>query len=314
MIPASLTLKAKDKAKQSPTLLLFCLVVLHLIAISLNRVPGQPDVRYLNSVALSVAFPFQWVASHSTAVVKSTVSRYFYLRDKTAENEALKSRTAALETQLVELGEKANRLEQVEAVSASQPLSAYPRIAASVIGRDADVWFNSIVIDRGSLSGVVRNQPVVTAEGALVGRIIQTAPMSARVLLITDERHGAGAVIAQTTERRRLGVLKGKNSALCTMNFSEAPEKLTNGEAVITSGQDRLYPKGLLIGRIVNLSGSGSVPPAVDIAPSAPLGQLETVAVLKLAPEDIYRLYDELIKEEQLEKEKQDKSLDRKKR
>jgi rod shape-determining protein MreC len=314
MIPASLTLKAKDKAKQSPTFLLICLVVLHLIAISLNRVPGQPDLRYLNAVALTVAFPFQWAASHSVAVVKSTVTRYFYLRDKTAENEALKSRTAALETQLIEIGEKANRLEQQDAVKTSQPLSAYPRIAASVIGRDADTWFNSVVIDRGSLSGVARNQPVVTAEGGLIGRIIQTSPVSARVLLLTDERHGAGAVIAQTADGRRLGVLKGKNNALCSLNFSEPPEKLANGEAVITSGQDRLYPKGLLIGRVVNLSGTGSVPPTVDVSPSAPLGQLETVAVLKLSPEEIYHLYDELIKEEQLEKEKQEKSLDRKKR
>lgn len=123
-------------------------------------------------------------------------------------------------------------------------------------------------------------------------------------------------MIALTTGARALGVFKGRNESLCTMNFGEAPEKLDNGEQVITSGQDRLYPKGLLIGRVKNLSPGGAAPSSIDVEPAARLAHLETVAVLKIAPEEIRRQYDELIREEQLEKEreKQEKTPDRKKR
>jgi rod shape-determining protein MreC len=158
--------------------------------------------------------------------------------------------------------------------------------------------------------GVKKDQPVVSVEGGLVGRVILVTPISARVLLITDERHGAGAIIAQTAENRLLGVLKGKNRALCELAFLATPARLENGEEVITSGQDQLYPKGLLIGRVRNLSGTGAVPQAVEVEPTAQLQKLETVAVLEVSPEEIRRQYEELIKEEK-EKEKQDKASDR---
>jgi rod shape-determining protein MreC len=316
----SLTDKAKDRAKRNPKVLLSVLVVLHLILISLNRVPGQPDLRYLRVVATAAMTPLQWLTTHSVSLVKSGWNGYFALRGAKLENERLKARNAELETQIIELGEKAKGLNQVDSLNQSPAIAAYPHVNASVIGRSAIQWFNSIVIDRGSLYGVMKDQPVMSVEGGLVGRVIQVTSISARVLLITDERHGAGAliapaderqsagaIIAQTTENRLLGVLKGKNQSLCELRFVETPAKLENGEQVITSGQDQLYPKGLLIGRVRNLSGGTVAVPAVEVEPAARLEKLERVAVLQVSPAEIHRSYDELIRAEK-EKEKQEKA------
>ncbi len=309
-----LTEKAKDKAKKDPRLLLVVLVIAHLILISLNRVPGQPDLRYLHVVMMASATPLQWVASRGASAVKSVWYGYFALRGAKLENDWLKTRNVELETQVIELREKGKLLDQINALNQSALVSAYPHVNASVIGRDADQWFNTVIIDRGSLSGVIKDQPVMAAEG-LIGRVIVVSPISSRVLLITDERHGAGAVIAQTAENRLLGVLKGKNQSLCEMRFLAAPGTLENGEQVITSGQDQLYPKGLLIGRVRNLNSSGAIPQAVEVEPAAPLEKLEAVAVLMISPEEVRRQYDELIREEkEKEKEKQDKTPDRRRR
>jgi rod shape-determining protein MreC len=309
-----LTDKAKDKAKKNPRLLLVVLVIAHLILISLNRVPGQPRLRYLHVVMTMTATPLQWVVSQGASAVKSVWYGYVALRGAKQENDWLKTRNAELERQVIELREKGKLFDQINALNQSALVSAYPHVNARVIGRDADQWFNTVVIDRGSLSGVKKDQPVMTAEG-LVGRVIVVSPISSRVLLITDERHGAGAVIAQTAENRLLGVLKGKNQSLCELRFLAAPGKLENGEQVITSGQDQLYPKGLLIGRVRNLDDSGVIPQAVEVEPASPLERLETVAVLMISPEEIRRQYDELIREEkEKEKEKQDKTPDRRRR
>jgi rod shape-determining protein MreC len=308
----SLTDRAKDRAKRNPRLLLVVLVILHLILISLNRVPGQPNARYLQVVMMACATPLQWLATHGVSSVKSVWKGYFDLRGAKRENEWLKAYNAQLETRLIELREKAKLFEQLSSLNQSPSLSAYPRVTATVISRDADHWFNTVVIDRGSLSGIKKDHPVVTAEG-LVGRVINVSPISSRVLLITDERHGAGAIIAQTAENRLLGVLKGKKLALCELRFLVTPSRLENGEQVITSGQDQIYPKGLLIGRIKNLNGSGVIPQAVDVEPAAALQKLETVAVLLIPPEEIRRQYDELIKTEG-ERERQDKAPDRRRR
>ncbi|MFN0085998.1 MAG: rod shape-determining protein MreC [Blastocatellia bacterium] len=310
MIPASLTNKAKDKAKKNPRWFFVILVIAHLVAISLNRVPGQPNLKYLHVVALGVAWPIQAAGSYCVAALNGGWNRYFYLRDKTLENDALKARMEELEAKVVEFGEKARLLDQLNAINQSQALSTYGRMSARVIGRDADAWFNTIVIDRGSLSGLQKNQPVVTGEG-LVGRVIEVGLTSSRVLLITDERHGAGAVIVLTLDKRLLGVLKGKGRTLCELRFAETPEKLENGEMVITSGQDQIYPRGLRIGRVSNLSGAGSIPQAVEIEPAAPLSRLETVAVLMIPPEEIRRQYNDLLRQEQIDREKQERPPDR---
>jgi len=312
----SLTDKAKDRAKKNPRLMLLVLVILHLILISLNRVPGQPDIRYLQVVMMAGATPLQWLAAHGVSSVKSVWTGYFDLRGAKRENEWLKTRNSQLETQIIELREKAKLFDQLEALNQSPALSAYQRVDAMVIGRDADEWFKTVIIDRGSLSGVKKDQPVVTADG-LVGRVINVSPISSRVLLVTDERHGAGAIIAQTAENRLVGILKGKtpSQSLCELRLVAAAGKLENGEQVLTSGQDQLYPKGLLIGRIRNLSGSGAIPPSVDVEPAAALQKLEAVAVLLIPPEEIRRQYDELIKaEREKEKERQDKTPDRRRR
>lgn len=298
----SLTDKAKDKAKRNPTWLLGVLLLAHLFAISLNRVPTEPGMRYLQLVTMSGMMPFQWAATRSVGAVKGVWNEYFRLRDLSAENERLKAERAQLETKMVELHEKAKLFDQLTELKNWQVANSYAGVTARVIGRDANQWFNTIFIDAGSVSGVEKNQPVVTADG-LVGRVITVSPLASQVLLITDERHGAGAaVIGQVAESRWVGIVEGKSQSLCQMRFIVLPDKLENGEQVITSGQDGIYPAGLLIGR-VNITGAIQAPQLVDIQPAAELSKLEVVTVLRIPPEKIAGPVEELKKEE---KEKQD--------
>ena len=304
----TLTDRAKDRAKKNPRLLLVVLVILHLILISLNRVPGQPNIRYLQVVMMAGFTPLQWLASHGVSSVKSIWGGYFDLRGAKRDNEWLKAHNSQLESQIIELREKAKLFEQIEDLNRSPALSSYRRVNALVMGRDPENWFKTVIIDRGSIAGVQKDQPVVTTEG-LVGRVISVSPISSRVLLITDERHGAGAVVAQTTENRLVGVLKGKNQSLCELKPLSEGGKLVNGEQVITSGQDQLYPRGLLIGRVKNLSDQGAIPASIDVEPAAALQKLETVTVLLIPREEIRRQFEELDKvEKEKEKEKQEKS------
>src|SRR5882672_1452075 len=120
------------------------------------------------------------------------------------------------------------------------------------------------------------------------------------------------SVVAQTTENRLVGILKGKNQALCALKLLSEGGKLENGEQVITSGQDQLYPRGLLIGRIKNLTAPEATSALIDVEPAAALQKLETVAVLLIPREEIRRQYEELVRgEKEKEKERQDKAPDR---
>ncbi|MBO0719251.1 MAG: rod shape-determining protein MreC [Blastocatellia bacterium] len=276
----------------------------HLIAVSLNRAPSRPDLWIIQAVLITAVSPVQSGLAHSISWVKAGWTSYFSLRDARAENQRLRSERAQYERENLELREKVKTMEQVTALREWQSVSHYDGVQAHVIARDANMLFNTIFVDQGWNSGVAKDQPVVTADG-LVGRVINTYPFSAQVLLITDERHGAGAIIGMTEEGRSLGVVIGKKEYLCEFRFIDPPKKVENGEQVITSGQDGIYPKGLLLGRVRRTDGGKIVlPEEVDIEPAAQLGKLETVSILKIEPnrirQPITELTGEKIKQEKI--------------
>lgn len=282
----------------------------HLLAVSLNRVPGQPNLWIVQVVLSTIIAPAQSVMAHGWAGVTGIWSDYFSMRDSRIENERLRAERSQVETELIDLREKVKLFEQVDALREMQADNKYAGVQALVIARDANQLFNTVLIDKGSTSGVAKDQPVVTVEG-LVGRVINAWPLSAQVLLITDERHGAGAIIGQTEDNRLLGVVRGRKDYFCEMRFIAPSGKVENGEPVITSGQDGIYPRGLLIGRVRRIDGGSAVAPqVVEVEPAAPLGKLETVSVLAIDRDQIRRAIDQLRSEEK----KQANAPDRKKK
>jgi rod shape-determining protein MreC len=301
----------KAYVKKNPAVWLMALLAVHWVAVSLNRVPGAGERRYAQVWLTTIFAPVQSAVAWGVSGISDTWDRYFQLRDARLENELLRLRLAQRETELLQAQEEIRLAERVRAlVNWPPPLSA-PQVIARVISRDANQWFNSVVIDRGTLSGISKDQPVVTPEG-LVGRVIEAGPISARVLLLTDERHGAGAIIGQLTGSRMLGVIKGRNNLLCEMKFVAGTEEIQPGETVITSGQDGIYPPGLVIGKITKTeTGSPTTPSVIEIEPAAPLAKLDLVGVLLIAPEQLREATEQLLKQE---REKQNRPATRRRR
>jgi rod shape-determining protein MreC len=160
-------------------------------------------------------------------------------------------------------------------------------VPARVIARDPSVWFNTITINRGSSSGVEMNMPVVTS-GGIVGRIITVGPWSSQVMLITDEKAGAGAVVGQLGQSGALGSVRGRADlgvAMIEMRYVSGLEKVEVNDYVMTTGQDGIYPPGLNIGRVVDVkNGTATQAHQILIQPGAQLDHLEEVAVLLYHP------------------------------
>jgi rod shape-determining protein MreC len=303
----SLTDKAKDKAKRNPTWLLGILLATHVIIASINRAPGQPDMSILRVVALTLTSPFQSGLTHGSGWLSGIWYNYFSMREARQENIILKEEQAKLQKLLLEERDRVKQLETLNSLTGWQTEHNYQGVTARVVGRGANEWFNTIIIDKGTASGVKKNQPVVTAEG-LVGRVVLTTLFAAQVLLITDQRHGIGALIGQTLENRILGVVKGRGRSSCEISFFSTPDKVETGELVITSGQDGIYPKGLLIGRVRKPDeGALALGQPYEVDPAVPFGKLEIVSVIDVPLEQIRQAIDEIDNEEK----KLEKTLER---
>jgi rod shape-determining protein MreC len=192
-----------------------------------------------------------------------------------------------VETELHSAQQAAAENERLKALLNLNQQSDIKNVPARVIARDPSVWFNTITINVGSSSGIAVNMPVITG-GGIVGRVITVSPWASQVMLITDEKAGAGAVVGQLGQSGALGSIKGRADlgvALIEMRYVSGLEKVENGDYVMTTGQDGIYPPGLNVGRVVEVkNGTATQAHQILIQPGAQLDHLEEVAVLLYHP------------------------------
>jgi len=243
---------------------------------------GQPVVR---TWAQSLFTPVQ---SATTGVGGAGVGFFrglADLRQAQSENEGLRQRLAEAENALREARQAHDENERLKKLLDFTRDVTYQSIPARVVARDPSVWFNSLIINRGSTSGVDLDMPVVTPEG-IVGRVVGVGPVSAQVMLITDERAAAGAVVGQLGQSNALGSVRGfGKNGLLEMRYVSGLETVGVGDYVVTTGQDRIYPPGLNVGTVVEVvAGSATTPHIIKVKPGARLDSLQEVAVLNYHP------------------------------
>ena len=221
--------------------------------------------------------------------VGSSVNNYFQsissLRSAQSENDILKQRIQKLEIEVKQkedLTFETNRLKSLLDLKERAPYDILP---AQIIGRDPSAWFDTSIINRGSLDGVKLNMPVAT-NGALVGRVIAVSPLTAQIALITKDKSGLGAVIGELGISNAIGVVSGTGKKeILEMGYVPGSVEVKVGETVYTTGQDGIYPAGLKLGEVVEVrSGSATVPHQIFIKPSATLYAMQEVAVLLYEP------------------------------
>jgi rod shape-determining protein MreC len=207
------------------------------------------------------------------------------MRGAASENVQLRQRVEQMENELRDSRAAQGENERLKGLLDLKENSQYQIVAARVIARDPSLWFDTVTINRGRSSGIELNMPVVTA-GGIVGRVVATSPWTAQIMLITDEKAAAGAVVGQLGQSNALGSVKGLGeSGLVEMNYVSGLEVVEVGDYVTTTGQDGIYPQGLNVGEVVKVKrGSATAPHVIHVRPSARLDALEEVAVLLYHP------------------------------
>jgi rod shape-determining protein MreC len=221
--------------------------------------------------------------------ITSGVTGYFQsisnLRSAQTENDALKQRVQELEVEVQKSEDLVKENERLKGLLELKTEAKYKILPAQIIGRDPSLWFDSAIINRGSLAGVKLNMPIVN-NGGLIGRVIAVSPITAQINLVTKEKSGLGGVIGELGTSNALGVVSGNGAReLLEMGYIPGTIEVQVGEMVYTTGQDGIYPAGLKIGEVAEVRpGSATVPQQIFIKPSAKLYSMEEVAVLLYEP------------------------------
>jgi rod shape-determining protein MreC len=246
-----------------------------LLAVQIKR---EQQVRLIRVWAIEAVSPMGRGLTWSVGGVRGFWNNYIGLRHLRQENEQLRAdmdrlklRNAELESRAAEAGRLANLLGFREA----HP--EVPMLAARVIGASPDAGSRILFLDRGARDGVRRDMGVITPAG-VVGKILAAYPDTSQVLLLSDKESGVGALLAGS---RVQGPVRGSGEPLLAMEYVTNDVQVTPGENVLTSGQDRIFPKDLPVGTVVDVRPDRHSPfQSITVKPAARLDGLEEVLVL----------------------------------
>src|SRR5256714_3416255 len=246
------------------------------LAMQVKRGTDTQDTRLIRIWAVGALSPFErslvWLRNSTGSVWHN----YIYLRGVRAENRELKQQIEQMRLRQVRLSEDAGQAHRLQSLLAFKEQFISKTVAAQVIGSSGSDLSRVVYIDKGENAGIRRDMPVITAEG-IVGKVLMVYPSVSQVLLINDQSSGVGAIL----EKSRLqGVLRGAANGEVMLERVMSDEQVAAGDIVLTSGGDRIFPKGLPVGTVSKVSNGKDLFLNIKIKPAANLSKLEEVLVL----------------------------------
>jgi len=243
---------------------------------------GRFNTRVTDGVAMAIMAPFQrafsWAGSQ-LIFVRDTVKEISHLHE---QNKQLREEVEILRAQNLTASEYASENQRLRnLLGYKQTAVQFDLVAASVIGRESASWSSVIVINRGTLDGVANNMAVVTEMG-LVGHVKEAGVSSSKVQLLIDPRSSVGTLI-QRPESRVAGIVEGdvKNPSYPRMVNIPKDSDVKVDDMVVTSGFGGVYPKGLVVGKIIEMHNEeGGLLMYGVIDTSVDFQKLEDVAVI----------------------------------
>ncbi|HEX4926218.1 MAG TPA: rod shape-determining protein MreC, partial [Bdellovibrionales bacterium] len=209
--------------------------------------------------------------------IRGTAALYLNLIDVKRNNRLLAKENAELRAKLGELTELKMENERLNRLLGFQQKAPMKLLAARVTGLDLLGDHATIRINRGEKEGLKKGMAVITLEG-VVGYIFALEPHSSKILVLTDRY----AVIDSIVQRSRArGIVEGKAIDRCRLKYLHRADDVKEGDLVVTSGLDNIFPKGFPIGVVVHVEKKNfGIDQKVDLQPVVDPSRLEEVFIV----------------------------------
>lgn len=253
----------------------FCLLLSLYILTASAR--GQIKNEPIGALLMWILRPLQIAGQGTANWIKGFRDNYDTLAGFRSENERLRKRLNTLEIErqrLLEAEATNRRLQQLLNFRSELPGGA---ITASIIAGSATSWFQSCVLNKGSADGVRKGMAVVTPLG-VIGKVVTVTGRTAKVLLLTDPNSGIDVLVQRTRSR---GIISGSLESGTVLKYIKRSEDVQEGDRLVTSGLDNVFPKGMLVGTVIKVrKQSRGLFQNVEVMPAAQASLVEEVMVV----------------------------------
>jgi len=270
---------ALTRRTRSARLLVVSLVMLSLLTITVDYKGGREGpLEVVGRGALSVVGAMQGVVSRVLHPIGAFFSGLAHVGSLESENRDLKAKIAQLERSQSEGVTVQRQLEALQKLLGLQARLLLEGVSARVVGQSVSKFDWSIVIDRGSSSGIRQNMAVVSGDG-LVGHVVEVSPHQAKIMLIVDPD---SAVAARLSSSGETGLLSGNRDKDLTMALVNPDANVIPNEIVVTSGyQGGLYPPEIPVGVVSHIYREpSSLEATIAVHPAVDFSALEFVSVV----------------------------------
>ena len=273
------------KEKKSLSVLT-ALIFFQLILISI-QVPLGYEESYFKKTVFSIFSPVQHGILSFFRSIGIIWKNYFYLQNVQSQNQKMKEEIFFLRQENNLLRNALKNLKGEKEIEESFLRIHKNILAAHVIGFDASNFYKSVIINKGSLGGIKKNMVVLDKNANLVGRIIDPVTLKeSRVQLITDNESGVGVF---SVKKKVMGILSGDGKGYCFLKYIHiTTDDISEGEEIISSGKDGLFPSGIKVGKIVTITSSTSLFKQVKVEPYFDIREMDQVAVIRRDPKEFF--------------------------
>jgi rod shape-determining protein MreC len=248
-----------------------------------TQVGHEADYGPAGRLLIEAVAPLQGGVTYAGQSIAGVWNGYIGLIGVNHENRQLKEQVRRLQAQVVAGSEDRLANQRLQKLLDFKTASGLSLTSAHVIAKSADPLFRTVVIDRGTADGISRGMAVVVPEG-VVGRVISASRGYAKVLLANDRASAVDAIVQRT---RAQGIFVGTGGGMGSLKYVARSDEVRPGDLVISSGLGQVFPKGLPLGVVENVSGErAAVFQSVRVRPTIDFGSLEEVMVVKTLAAD----------------------------
>ena len=194
-----------------------------------------------------IAEPFEKIFSVLGFYTSSSSEFLSSIGSLKQENERLTHENVRLTAESAKLSDMRNENESLRRELDLLPRETFRLKAAEVIGRDQQSAGNWLLIGKGSADGIEKGMVAIVDQSAVVGRVSDVSPQSAKIVLLTSPESVINGIDAQTEAR---GIVRGQYGSGMLMDTVLQADILKQGDAIVTSGLGGDFPKGLFLGKI----------------------------------------------------------------
>ncbi|MFQ5587239.1 MAG: rod shape-determining protein MreC [Nitrospiria bacterium] len=229
-------------------LLYFFIALLVLVFLFSSEVQKKP-LKLLTMPVGSAVYYLQIASNGLFDGVGKIWDHYLHLVDVQEENTQLRRAIETLQIENTLLKEKGFLAHRLKTILDYKEHSNVDLIAAAVIGRKPSQWFDTLMINKGSSDGIQVDMGVLAPTG-VVGKIIDTGPHYAQVLMVSDRNSAIGAIVQRTRDE---GIVQGIDDHTLQLKYLPHDTTVAVGDLLVTSGMEGSFTKGLKIGQVKDI-------------------------------------------------------------